>query len=153
MTVIDAALATYLEGVPAQYISTADAGTNPIIGRAWGLRVTDGHTVRAVVGADASTVANLETTSRAALVVADVATYRSVQVKGTLVAVEPATATDHVIYQGYQREFTAALRSAGRTTPMDEVWPASIITVTIDVDAVFDQTPGPGAGRAMTGPS
>ncbi len=150
---IDEALGAFLEGVPAQYLCTADAGREPSVGRVWGIRIDPGPRVRALVGADAATVTNLRVGGRAALMVGDVASYRSVQVKGPVVAVEPPTAADAQRYQRYQREFTAALRVAGRTTPMDEVWPASIIVVTLGVDAVFDQTPGPTAGLSLAGPA
>lgn len=150
---IDEALAAFLEGVPAQYVCTVDAGHDPSVGRAWGLRIDGGRAVRAVVGADAATVANLRVGGRVAMVVADVASYRAVQVKGSTVALEPPVAADHDTYRRYRRDFTAALRAAGRTTPMELVWPASITALTFEVDAVFDQTPGPGAGLALRGGS
>jgi hypothetical protein len=150
MTVIDEAHVAFLEGVPAQYVSAADAANKPAVGRAWGLRIEGARIVRALVGADSSMVQNLETATRVALAVCDVASYRSIQVKGNILAIEPATAADHDVYTAYQRDFTAALRHADRTTPMDKVWPGSIVAVTIDVDVVFDQTPGSGAGRAVS---
>ena len=146
MARMDATLATFLEGDGAQNVATVDASGEPSVGRAWGLRVHPDGIVRAIVGADTATTANLTIAGRIAVVVTDVATYRSVQVKGAIVGVEPATAADHGVYARYQGEFTAALLAAGRTTPMDHVWPAMIVAVKIEVDAVFDQTPGPGAG-------
>ncbi len=149
MARMDAALATFLEGDGAQNVATADATGEPSVGRAWGLRVHPDGIVRAIVGADTTTTANLTIAGRIAVVITDVATYRSVQVKGAIVGVEQATAADHEVYARYQGEFTTALLAAGRTTPMDHVWPATIIAVTIDADAVFDQTPGPGAGSPV----
>lgn len=153
MAVIDAALATFLEGPCAQNVATADDEGDPTIGRAWGLRVDRGQVVRAVVGADAATASNLQAGGRIAVLIVDLPTYRSVQIKGTVVAIDPPTADDQGVYKVYLKEFAAALVAENRTTPLDEALPGSIVVVTIDVDSVFDQTPGPGAGRAVASAS
>jgi hypothetical protein len=153
MAVIDPALAVFVEGAAAQTIGTADASCRPTIGRAWGLRVRDGHLVRALIGADAATTANLRPGARIAVLLIDVATYRSVQLKGAVVEVEPPTEADHDVFDVYVGEFVAALRAADRHTSPDGALPAQLVAVTIDADAVFDQTPGPGAGRALGGAS
>ena len=44
--VIDPALAAFVEGDAAQTIGLADDAFTPTIGRAWGLRVRDGHVVQ-----------------------------------------------------------------------------------------------------------
>jgi hypothetical protein len=46
-------------------------------------------------------------------------------------------------------EFRAALDAEGRTTPLAGCRPAALVTATIDVDAAFDQTPGPKAGQPL----
>jgi hypothetical protein len=149
MTVIDPAVAAFLEGGAAQTIGTADGARVPTIGRAWGLRVRDGHLVRALVGADAATAPNLQPGARIAVLLIDVATYRSVQVKGPITHVEPSSAADRDVHAVYLAEFEAALRAADRHTSLDGVVPEHLLAVTIDADAVYDQTPGPGAGRAL----
>jgi hypothetical protein len=153
MAVIDAALATFLEGGCAQNVATVDGDRDPTIGRAWGLRVTNGRFVRAIVGADTATAANLRTAGRIAVLLIDVSSYRSVQIKGSVVSVEPPSPSDDDVYEVYREEFSAALVAADRTTPLDEVLPTSIVAVTIDVDAVFEQTPGPDAGRSLASAS
>jgi hypothetical protein len=151
MAVIDPALAAFAEGDSAQTIGTADGSRAPTIGRAWGLRVRDGHLVRALVGADAATAANLEPGGRIAVLLVDIATYRSVQLKGSIVSVEAPTPSDRDVHDRYVDEFEAALRAADRHTRLDAVLPVELLAVTIDADAVFDQTPGPGAGRPLGG--
>jgi hypothetical protein len=153
MPVVDAELATFLEGPSAQNVAIADVDGEVTVGRAWGLRVDQGRFVRAIVGADAATVANLQTASRIALMVIDLVTYGSMQLKGTVSAVEAPTAADQVVHDVYVQEFRAALDAAGRTTPLDGALPASVVVVTIHVDSVFNQTPGPNAGRALVGTS
>lgn len=151
MTVIDAALAAFAEGDAAQTIGTADGSRAPTIGRAWGLRVRDGHLVRALVGADAATASNLVPSARIAVLLVDIATYRSVQLKGSIESVEAPTPSDRAVHDRYVDEFGAALRANDRDTPLDGVLPVELVAVTIDADAVFDQTPGPGAGRPLGG--
>jgi hypothetical protein len=153
MAVIDPAVAALLEGPSAQNVATADGDGSPIIGRAWGLRVDRGRSVRALVGADSATAANLQVDSRIGVLVIDLGSYWSVQVKGRVSAVEPPTAADRDVYDVYVREFAAALIEEGRTTPLDEALPAAIVAVTFYVDSVFDQTPGPDAGRSLTASS
>jgi hypothetical protein len=149
MAVIDAALATFLEGPCAQNFAIADAGNVPTVGRAWGLRADRGRFVRAVLAADAGTNASLRSGGRIALMIIDLPTFRSVQLKGTVTAVEPPSDADHDVYDMYVTEFRAALDAEGRTTPLDGCRPAALVTVTIEVDAVFDQTPGPKAGQPL----
>ncbi len=96
---------------------------------------------------------NLQAAGRIALLIIDLGTYRSVQMKGTVTAAEAPARADQDVYAIYVREFKAALLAEGRTTPLDEALPTSIVAVTIDVDAVFDQTPGPDAGRSLTSAS
>ncbi len=153
MAVIDPALAAFVEGDAAQTIALVDDARAPTIGRAWGLRVRDGHVVRAQVGADVATTAQLHPGARIAILLIDVATYRSVQLKGSIVAVEPPTASDRDVHEAYVAEFVAALHAADRHIPVEDALPAQLLAVTIDADAVFDQTPGPGAGRAVGGAS
>lgn len=149
MSVIDPALAALLEGPSAQNVATADGDGNPTVGRAWGLRVDRGRFVRALVGTDSATASNLLVDGRISVLVIDLESYRSVQVKGTVSTVEPPTAADRDVYDVYVREFAAALLAADRTTPLGPALPSSILVVTFEVDSVFDQTPGPGAGGAV----
>jgi hypothetical protein len=152
MSVIDAELAAFIEGPSAQNLAGARDGA-PTVGRAWGLRVDRGRLVRAVVGAESATAMHLRAAGRIAVLIVDLATYRSVQMKGTVTAAEAAGRADQDVYTAYVAEFRAALLAAGRTTPLDAALPASIVAVTIDVDATFDQTPGPDAGRRLTSAS
>lgn len=150
MPLFDAQLAAFLEGDAAQCVATADHEHRPVVGRAWGLRVDREHAeVRSVVGADRATAANLAVGRRIALVAADVATYRSVQLKGEITSVMAAGPRDRRTYDTYRHRFATAVAAVGGTTPMGAVWPSAIVVVTIAVDAVFDQTPGAGAGAPL----
>ena len=148
MAVIDVALAAFLEGPSAQNLATADIDGDPTVGHAWGVRV-DRDRVRAIVGADTAAAMSVNVGHRIALLIVDLSTYQSVQLKGTVANVAPSSAADQDVYAVYMQEFKAALLAEDRTTPFDDALPESIVAVTIDVDAVFDQTPGPDAGRSL----
>jgi hypothetical protein len=144
---LDPALAAFLEGDSSQYLGTVGAGLVPSAGRVWGITV-DGRAgrIRALVGADHESVANLTKGSRVALCVSDVATLRSVQLKGSVVAVEAPIRDDMTVHDSYRIRFSDAVARVGAVTPMDAVWPVEVLAVTIAIDSVFDQTPGPNAG-------
>jgi hypothetical protein len=99
MTTIVPELATFFEGNGGQYVGTVDADGTPSAGRGWGMRVLPGGSgVRLLVGHDAETIASLRSTGRVAVTVTDVMTYRSVQLKGRVVAMEPLTAADRAVH-------------------------------------------------------
>jgi hypothetical protein len=154
---IEPELAAFLEGEAAQYVGTVTAAGMPSAGRAWGLRVrAGGPHIRLLVGADVETVASVhpgtgDAPARLALSVTDVLTFRSVQLKGTVVGVEEPDESDLAVHHGYRAGFSAAVAATGGVTPMEAVWPPALVAVTVEVDAVFDQTPGPNAGARLRG--
>jgi hypothetical protein len=152
---IEPELATFLEGDCAQYIGTVAPDGMPSAGRGWGLRVPGpGPRIRLLAGADAETVANTAVAgARIGLCTTDLETLRSVQLKGAVVGVEAPDAADLAVHAAYRTEFEDAVRRTAGTTPMDAVWPAALVAITIDVDALFDQTPGPNAGVRLGGGS
>jgi hypothetical protein len=148
--VIEPELAAFLEGDVGFYVGSVDVDGTPSAGRAWGLRVErDIERIRLLVGADRVTLANLKSTGRVAVTATDVATYRSVQLKGTATAVESLDPIDHATHERYRRIFTEAVAAIDAVTPMDAVWPRELVAVIVSLDAIFDQTPGPNAGRAI----
>ena len=90
------------------------------------------------------------TTGAFALTVTHFTTFVSYQLKGHALRVEPATA-------GGSHPLRHVLRRVRRTrstrldgTPEELIWrllPPGIVACIVTVDSVFDQTPGPAAGR------
>jgi hypothetical protein len=151
---IDQGHATLLEsGTCSLMVATASAHGVPHLTRAWGARVLPGGTdLRVLVPSDDSaTLENLDATGAVAVTGADVPTFRSVQCKGHALAVEAATAGDRARFSRYRAELARSISEVDGH-PVDLVTrlaPAEVVAVTARVEAMFDQTPGPGAGAPL----
>jgi hypothetical protein len=86
-----------------------------------------------------------------ALTSAHVVTLHAVQAKGTAHSLEAATADDHALFEEYKAAFFETVnRSDGYPPDLLVRWaPMDLCAATLDVDALFDQTPGPGAGSPL----
>lgn len=96
----------------------------------------------------ASLIAVLEKGAPFALIATHVPTLRSMQMKGVITGIRPATEAERPLIEACTDGFATDL--AGTGYPLEVVrrlvnWPATAIEVALD--EVFDQTPGPGAGR------
>jgi hypothetical protein len=144
-------------GVRAQFkegrsltVATADGAHVPAICRAVGLQVDKGGqavTVYLPVATAAETVANLATNGRIAIVSSDVLDHRTLQIKGRSRAVRVAGEEERAAVTRWLEAFAEVIYGIGmpRAVMMSlSHWPA--FAVEVEVDAVFDQTPGPRAG-------
>jgi hypothetical protein len=122
--------------------------------RAVGLRVLPGAsrlTVFLAAATSARTVANARATRRLALTLAYPATHRTVQIKGPVSDVRDAEPGDRELVERYIAAFADNLAAVGlprATTLRLNRWPA--FAVDVDIEDVFGQTPGPGAGNRMS---
>lgn len=146
---IEPELAEFLEGDTAQYVGTADADRVPAATRGWGIRCTSDGTVRILVTNDPVTIANLRNTRRVAFIAGDVDTNRTVQLKGTAVAVEDLIPSDLEVRDRYRELFLVAVSAIGNMPGDDDFWPYDLVAVTVAVDALFDQSPGQNAGARV----
>lgn len=104
-------------------------------------------------GPAAALLAVLEEGAPFALGATHVPTHRSVQMKGVVTRVRPATEAERPLIEACTGGFTEDLGGIGYPLPVVRrivTWPATAVEVRLE--AVFDQTPGPGAGRAMGAP-
>ena len=102
---------------------------------------------------DATTMDNLASRGRVAVTAADVPTLRSVQLKGRCIGVEPATPEDLDTAAAYCATYYGDIaRVDGFPLSLCERFtPAGYAACVVDVDELFDQTPGPSAGRPLEG--
>jgi hypothetical protein len=140
-------------------IGTGDEARVPELSRAWGLRVSDNGEaidVSVHVGVAGLTLDNLAADPRVAVTMSSPSTYRSLQVKGRAVATRAAGKKDRQRVAGHQAAFTEEVQSIG--VPLDAVTSfleyekkirADLVTISVQVEAVFDQTPGPSAGARV----
>jgi hypothetical protein len=149
------------ESGPAAIVGSADAAGVPEMSRGWGVQVlADANEVVICVPSRSGRrlLANLEHAGRMAVVMTSPRTYRSFQVKGRVVAIAPASADDRDRAAAHQHAFVESAYAVGLpresarrlfTDRHGEPLDADLTTVRMKVEALFDQTPGPGAGARL----
>lgn len=144
----------FIQGGQDARIATSDARREP-----YGCRVLaavvdhDGTHLTAFVPelAAAPILANLQANPSVALAFQRPTDDHACQVKGTLVTARAATDDERAIVnrqQGLLGEKFGQLTVPGVMVAGWTTWPA--VAVTVRVTAVFDQTPGPGAGAPLS---
>lgn len=135
-------------------VGTADAEGNPNASRAIALTASP-DLCRATVYLPAvtsqQTIANIATTRRLAVLSAHPIDHGSVQVKGWSRTVRLARDDEAELIRARLSQFSEILEMVGlprRITMSINYWPS--FAVEFDVEEVFDQTPGPMAGSALS---
>lgn len=135
-------------------VGTVSDDGQPRADRAWSAVVIDPSEprVRFVMSADDPEVdRNLETSSLVSLTGADVATFRSVQIKGRPIVVEEPSADDLELVRTQSERFLRAIEETdgNPVAELRRMLPQRMIAVEMIVTESYDQTPGPGAGVAL----
>lgn len=152
LSLFDPATTTFLSSGCSLIVGGLTGDGEPFATRGWGIRVLDPDEgrLRLVVGS-----ADLARLERAALAVtgADVPTLRSLQLKGTVETVEPLDEEDRVQHRSFCDQFFADVERTDGTARwlMARLVPADLAVVVLRVRQLFDQTPGPNAGRQLQG--
>jgi len=151
--VIDAETAALLESGASLIVATVDAEAMPCADRAHGVLVVDGGArLRVTVARDSTRLlANLAATRREALTATEVAVFTSVQAKGAAAAIEAETADDRARRVRYLEAFHAAVREVDNATDdeLARMTPNDFVVFEMTVVELYDQTPGPTAGRKL----
>jgi hypothetical protein len=142
-------------GVSAM-VSTCDHEHVPELSRGWGLVVSDaGEIVQVCVyaGVGARTLSNLAEHPQMAVTMTRLSSYRSLQIKGWVVRTLAASEEDLRRVSIHQRAFVDEAAAVGIPREAAAVfchaeseYCADLMTITMHIESVFDQTPGPGAG-------
>lgn len=143
-----------VEGGRAVIVGTVDAAGHPACCR--GIAITtkndfDSIIVYVPVATGQETVANVATTRRVAVAWSHPISHESLQVKGVTRGVRVASPSEQPLVEQRLGDFADILDTLGvprHLTLSVAHWPAFAIEVS--VDQVFDQTPGPHAGAALT---
>jgi predicted pyridoxine 5'-phosphate oxidase superfamily flavin-nucleotide-binding protein len=153
VAIIDAGLRSFLEPDCVVSIGTCSDDLTPNGVRGWGPKVSDdGTSVLIFIDrpSAASAVANLRDNGRIAATFVDVRTLRSVQLKGRCVEVGDPQPEDWFGIETHRAEFTEAVATLGYPKHlMRNLWSTQVVKVRFIVEDVFDQTPGPGAGKPL----
>jgi hypothetical protein len=147
-------LAEFLARGPAMLGASADASRVPSAFRVWGASIDGAGRLRALVSCDASlTIGSVQAGVRLAFVVTDIVTYESVQLKGQAVSsAEPPNALDIQVTRDYTEAFTKAAAGVGLPRELVEsLRPISLAVITITIERMYDQTPGPRSDADVRG--
>jgi hypothetical protein len=144
---------------PVVIVGSGDASGVPEVSRAWGLLLladVDEMVVCLPSISGRHLLANLESTGRVAVNVTGPQTYRSFQMKGRVLSIGMASREDLDRVAAHQHAFVESVAAVGMPRDLvprlyDDSDPnqQNLTAVRIAVDALFDQTPGPGAGARV----
>ena len=150
---IDTELAAFLQEGVGIHIATRDAAMRPNGARAIAVRVEpDGtHLVVYVARAAAARLlADLEANGQAAVGFGRPIDDRACQVKGVFTGVRDATDDERTFVLAQWDGFVGSLEKIGiprAATKAWVTWPA--VAIRLRANALFNQTPGPGAGAPI----
>lgn len=151
---INKELAAFLEEGIGIQIGTRNERLEPNGARVAAVRIEDeGRQIVAFVPARAAgqVMPDLESNGQAALVFARPPDERSCQVKGTFVRMDTPSAADEQFVRDQWRRWLERLAMIGLPLTMLQGWDAwPCVAIRIRVNALFNQTPGPNAGAALT---
>jgi hypothetical protein len=151
---IQGEVAALLQSPCSLIVGTVDASGLPAATRGMGLELLDGGARVRLILSDAATIAieNLRTTRRIALTGTEVATLVSFQVKGHAQSVDEGTKADAEFVNAYLDRFFQAVHDAdgSEIAKLERLRPHGHVAVVFDVEEIYDQTPGPNAGRSLT---
>ncbi|CAN5715359.1 hypothetical protein BH10ACT1_BH10ACT1_05600 [soil metagenome] len=149
---IDAEVCTFLQGPVSAMLGTVDGLLVADVTRIGGLVPLDDGSMRVLVAANA-TVARTnaaEPGSAVSVLVTDITDYRSLQWKGTVVEWGQPTPGDRTLLHDHVERFLAAAPDLGLDVEgARRSFPTEVVALEVTFDALFDQTPGPAAGRRI----
>jgi hypothetical protein len=152
-------LKALIEGPVSVLVGTRDSRLVPEITRAWGPKVSeDRRSVSLCVplATSGKTLDNLEANGRIAVAFTHPANYKTFQLKGRHAKVAESDSADLAAVERHRDAFATVNAPMGQPRAVVEAfWKAEIETSAVLVkilfmpEEVFDQTPGPGAGRRV----
>lgn len=145
-------VADHLVSPGSVIIGTVDADGIPWAGHGYGVRVEDGERLRVVINAEEPRLlADLGTSGVVAVAVTDVVSFRSIQVKGRVVSVEPARVEDRTLADAWMAAFFADVHETDGTPIelLERLRARELGCLVLTIDELYDQTPGPQAGAAL----
>lgn len=147
--------AAFIQGPVSVVVSARDGNLVPDVLRGCGCRVSrDGRRVTVLVEPSrAGTVLDdIRANGMIAVVFSQPSTHRTLQVKGSDARVAAAGAEDLAAAQVHLASWVEDMQRIGYSVPFARAVrgePTEIVAVTFTPLAVFEQTPGPAAGRQL----
>lgn len=154
---LDEPVAGFVERFVTVSVGTRNAALLPAVARACGCRVSADRrqvTVFLCLTQARAVIENIQDNGVIAVVVTRPSTHRTFQLKGTDARCVPLEPADPGELEAFRESFVQDLMSIGYTAVYAHailpVPDAQLVAVRFTPSAVFDQTPGPKAGRPLT---
>jgi hypothetical protein len=137
----------------ATVVATRDERMRPQLQRGWAVAVSeDGREVTVCVPAAPGSRMreNLESNGALAITCSRPTTYRTVQVKGEVVAIRDITPEERASAEAHADEFSREVEAVGLPPGGGRrLFDGELVAVTIAATELYDQTPGPKAGTRL----
>ena len=151
---LDPDVVELIQGGVAVGVATCDDDLRPEFARGWGPEVSaDGRSVTLCVSAPEGSRmrANLERNGALAVGFSPPTIARAVQLKGVATRVAESDAADLERVERHLRSFVAECERIGAPAELSRRMfvGTGMVAVRFPIDEVFDQTPGPTAGRRL----
>lgn len=146
-------LAEFLDGGLSILVGTADERARPECTRGAGVtvdRAADRLTLYLPTCGAARTLENLRANGRIAVTFSRPHDHRTYQLKGRVRAIGDSSEADRQRQQRWLAAFSEQLAIVGVPRPVMRRWQIHpSVAVELEVEELFEQTPGPGAGSRM----
>lgn len=149
-------LIQFTEGPVMIHLGVRDANFQPHVAAIWGMKASPTELRIFLLDVHAERLMpHLEANGQMAVVVSSPLSSETYQFKGTFVGAQPGSEADYAIHRIYWEKmggFFQFLHSSGHVGVLDAIARMRLepfVTVTMRVDEVFDQTPGPGTGQPV----
>jgi hypothetical protein len=150
--VIEPEVAAQLESPCSLLVGSVSPDGVPDATRGWGVQVLGPSRVRVLLAGNAErTLANVDGGGPMALTTTNFRTLVSWQLKGHAAAVEAATPADRIRFDEFCAGCVRILHDLEGAPEelIARMIPAGIVACELEVEQVFDQTPGPQAGARV----
>jgi len=152
-------LKAFLEGPVSVLVGTRDSRLVPEITRAWGPRISEGRqqiSLCVPLATSDKTLDNIESNGQIAVAFCLPTNYRTIQMKGRRAMAAQPDSADLAAVEVHRDAFAVVNESLGVTRERVETfWRAetetapALVKISFAPQQIFDQTPGPGAGKSL----
>jgi hypothetical protein len=154
VTVLDERTRAFLSDRAALIVGFVGLDGRPRASRGWGMEVVDDEHARCRLLVDRCDLPHLEHLVPGGLIAvtgADVVSLRSIGLKGPVEAVDSTDEHDLEHHLRHTDAFFDDIEATDHTPRhlLDRFRPGALVAVTFRATQVFDQSPGPAAGRSL----
>ena len=135
------------------YVGSRDENMVSTVRRCWGTHIGDTNNVLIFFVVQAQyeqMLRNFDNNGRVSLSLVEWPSFRSYQFKGQFLKARAMAPDEMVFQQQFQEKLMALLKAMGFPDEIAErIVHQTDLAIEFKVETIFDQTPGPGAGKAV----